>query len=49
MELLSKLSSTKTYCENIKESSYVQRVNDVVKGKVYQDINNLFIDKFIYM
>ena len=46
MELLSKLSSTKTYCENIKESSYVQRVNDVVKSKVYQDINNLFVDKF---
>ena len=46
MELLSKLSSTKTYCENIKESSYVQRVNDIVKTKVYQDINNLFVDKF---
>ena len=46
MELLSKLTNTKTYCENIKESSYVQRVNDVVKSKVYQDINNLFVDKF---
>ena len=49
MELLSKLSSTKTYCENIKESSYVQRVNDVNNvnnTKVYQDINNLFVDKF---
>lgn len=46
MELLSKLSSTKTYCENIKESSYVQRVSDIVKTKVYQDINNLFVDKF---
>ena len=46
MELLSKLSSTKIYCENIKESPYVQRVNDVVNTKVYQDINNLFIDKF---
>ena len=46
MELLSKLLSTKTYCENIKDSPYVQRVNDVVKSKVYQDINNLFVDKF---
>lgn len=46
MELLNKLSSTKTYCENIKESSYVQRVSDIVKTKVYQDINNLFVDKF---
>ena len=49
MELLSKLSSTKTYCGNIKESSYVQRVNDVNNvnnTKVYQDINNLFVDKF---
>ena len=46
MESLSKLSSTKTYCENIKESSYVQRVSDIVKTKVYQDINNLFVDKF---
>lgn len=46
MELLSKLLSTKTYCDNIKESPYVQRVSDVVKTKVYQDINNLFVDKF---
>ena len=48
MELLAKLSSTKTYCENIKESSYVQRISDSVETteKVYQDINNLFIDKF---
>ena len=46
MELLSKLSNTKKYCENIKESPYVQRVNDVIKSKVYQDINNLFVDKF---
>ena len=46
MELLTKLTSTKTYCENIKESCYVQSVTDVVKTKVYQDINNLFIDKF---
>lgn len=46
MELLSKLLSTKTYCENIKESSYIQRVNDEDKNKVYQDINNLFIDMF---
>ena len=47
MELLSKLLSTKTYCENIKDSPYVQRINDIVKSKVYQDINKLFIDKFV--
>ena len=48
MELLTKLTSTKTYCDNIKESTYVQRVSDSVETteKVYQDINNLFIDKF---
>ena len=48
MELLSKLTSTKTYCENIKESTYVQRITDSVETteKVYQDINNLFIDNF---
>ena len=48
MDLLSKLTSTKTYCENIKESTYVQRVTDSVEttDKVYQDINNLFIDNF---
>jgi hypothetical protein len=48
MELLTKLTSTKIYCENIKESMFVQRVSDSVETveKVYQDISNLFIDKF---
>jgi hypothetical protein len=48
MELLTKLTSTKTYCGNINESSYVQRVSESVETteKVYQDINNLFIDNF---
>ena len=45
MELLTKLTSTKIYCGNIKESPYVQRVSEST-DKVYQDINNLFIDKF---
>lgn len=46
MELLGKLLSTKTYCENIKDSPYVQRITDMINTKVYQDINNLFVDKF---
>lgn len=48
MELLTKLTSTKLYCKNIKELSYVQRItnSDKTIEKVYQDINNLFIDKF---
>mgnify|MGYP006091600281 CR=1 FL=1 len=40
------LTSTKIYCNDINESSYVQRYNKYNKETVYQDINNLFIDKF---
>ena len=40
------LTSTKKYCNDINESSYVQKYNKFSKEKVYQDINNLFVDKF---
>ena len=47
MEILQKISSTKTYCKFIKESSYIQRIPEYgANSKVYQDITNLFIDSF---
>ncbi len=46
MELLNSLKSEKKYCTDINNSEYVQRLCEYPKDKCYQDINNLFIDKF---
>jgi hypothetical protein len=46
MELLQNLTSKKNYCETIETSTYLQRINEFAQSKVYQNINNLFIDRF---
>ena len=46
MDLLSKLNNTKDYCHLIKSGSYEQRVTCVPIKKVYQNINQLFMDRF---
>ena len=46
MELLSNLKSSKNYCDSIRSSSYTQCISSYPKTKVYQNINDLFIDRF---
>lgn len=46
MELLSNLKSSKNYCESIRSSSFTQQISSYPKSKVYQTINDLFMDRF---
>ena len=46
MELLSNLKSSKNYCESIRDSSFTQQISSYPKRKVYQNINDLFMDRF---
>ena len=46
MELLSNLKSSKNYCDSIRSSSYTQCISSYPKTKVYQNINDLFMDRF---
>ena len=46
MELLSNLKSSKNYCESIRSSSFTQQISPYPKTKVYQNINDLFMDRF---
>ena len=46
MELLSNLKSSKNYCESIRNSSFTQQISSYPKSKVYQNINDLFMDRF---
>jgi hypothetical protein len=46
MELLANLKSSKNYCESIRDSSFTQQISSYPKRKVYQNINDLFMDRF---
>ncbi len=46
MELLTNLSSTKRYTDLIVTSSFEQKIDNTPKSRVYQNINNLYIDNY---
>lgn len=46
MDLLANLKSSKNYCESIRDSSFTQQISSYPKRKVYQNINDLFMDRF---
>jgi hypothetical protein len=46
MDLLANLKSSKNYCESIRDSSFIQKISSYPKRKVYQNINDLFMDRF---
>ena len=43
---LSNLKSSKNYCETIRSSAFTQQISSYPKTKVYQNINDLFMDRF---
>ena len=46
MGLLANLKSSKNYCESIRDSPFTQQISSYPKRKVYQNINDLFMDRF---
>lgn len=46
MDLLANLKSSKNYCESIRDSPFTQQISSYPKRKVYQNINDLFMDRF---